>query len=479
MPALESEQEKAEALQALEDDVYAASSLSSVRGRRRCYELMLRQWNVTPFPASSEKVRFLAAALKAGGYRSAQNILSQFKVDSERKGHTWSGPELRLFTDVSRACARGMGPPVRSAPLPFSRLHSLPSSWTPWVVDGPVGPRNAIICGSWWLLRELELSGLRACLATIDDAALPTATLLLPASKADITAQGASRSHACVCAGGAPRPDCPVHSLWDQLLLLRRLFGSQFVDGAPPRDMPLFPRRDGKPATKAAMVATIEFAARALRVDMVSPDGSRRVSGHSLRPTGAVGLTQLGLDVWTVQLLGRWGSSVVCQYVNESSTSREAAAARSHQVGRTLRDVAAAGSASFSADDLRDFTADEVLRVLRVWTPNLTKEIKESILPDLVAAVEAQRIAPDGASSSSSDTEPAEAAEPAQPEHQQASDLTARIASVSTNRVHKILIGPAHSLNKSSWVCYCGWKFGAGAFRDATPEDLACRKCGP
>ena len=51
---------------------------------------------------------------------------------------------------------------------------------------------------------------------------------------------------------------------------------------------------------------------------MSAPDGSERVSGHSLRVTGAQGLTNLGWHLWVVQLHGRWGSDVVRRYVQDS-----------------------------------------------------------------------------------------------------------------------------------------------------------------
>ena len=120
------------ALESLESDVYAASSVSSVRSRRRCYHAVLSQFGVEPLPANGTKLRFLGAGLKAGGYRSAQNVLSQFKVDAERAGHTFSGHELRLIADIGRSCLRGLGPPIRAQPLPFEQLHRLPGGHDPW-----------------------------------------------------------------------------------------------------------------------------------------------------------------------------------------------------------------------------------------------------------------------------------------------------------------------------------------------------------
>ena len=81
---------------------------------------------------------------------------------------------------------------------------------------------------------------------------------------------------------------------------------------------PLFPTAAGKVVSKNAMQDNILEAARLLGVPHAAPDGSERVSGHSLRVTGAQGLVLRGWDLWTVQLHGRWGSDVVKRYVRES-----------------------------------------------------------------------------------------------------------------------------------------------------------------
>ena len=66
------------------------------------------------------------------------------------------------------------------------------------------------------------------------------------------------------------------------------------------------------------MADTIIEAGRLLGVPRSSPDGSERITGHSLRVTGAQGLVMRGWDLWTVQLHGRWGSDVVSRYVQDS-----------------------------------------------------------------------------------------------------------------------------------------------------------------
>ena len=114
----------------------------------------------------------------------------------------------------------------------------------------------------------------------------------------------------------------------------------------------MFPDVRGRAVTKAAFVATIVHAAALLGVARENLEGTLRVSGHSLRPTGAQGLARLGLDAWAIQLLGRWGSRTVLDYVRDASTGPEAAMARRAVLGRNLRDFEAARESGESVADV-------------------------------------------------------------------------------------------------------------------------------
>ena len=142
-----------------------------------------------------------------------------------------------------------------------------------------------------------------------------------------------------------------MHAIWDQLLLLRRLFPGRFgAAGIPDRNLPLFPNNGGGVVPKLKMTETIVHAGRFLGTPRTSLDEACRLSGHSLRVTGAHGLTRRGLDLFTVQLLGRWGSSAVQSYVR----------------GAHLQEASrrAARSALAASLDL-DLVVERVLRRLR------------------------------------------------------------------------------------------------------------------
>ena len=142
------------------------------------------------------------------------------------------------------------------------------------------------------------------------------------------------------------------------------------------------------------MVATIVDAARRLRVPLESPDQSARVSGHSLRVTGAQGLARAGLDVWAIQLLGRWGSAAVLGYIREVPLELAATWATKAARAMTLEEVmrqrpfgsATVGPAAALAAAASSSSACSSSRVL-------VPEALEEPLAEAIAAVEVDAVA--------------------------------------------------------------------------------------
>ena len=296
----------------------------------------LDRWGLQPFPPSKETLVALGAALKAGNYASAENYLQHYRGRCLSASWPYDAVLQRLHQDVVRSCKRGMGAPTKALGLPLLRLIELDvSTDDPWVAGGPVGPACAIIAGAWFLAREVELATTRAKLVTLETNSEgdPVVKWYLPASKTDAEARGVARAHGCCCTPAAPA-SCPYHAVKAQLARLRRLFPSRWSSTGPADDLPLFPSADGAPVTKEAMVQTIVEAARRLRVPLNAPDLSARVSGHSLRVTGAQGLAKAGVDAWAIQLLGRWGSAAVLGYIRE--VPLELAATWAARAARTM-----------------------------------------------------------------------------------------------------------------------------------------------
>jgi len=453
-----------------------------VRSKRGCVARILSAWNVEPYPITCQKIEWLGAGLKAGGYRSCQNILSQYRVDGERRGEALDSATLRVFKDVGRSCVRGLGPPLRAAPLPFERLAELQGSAAPWTAKGPICPRNVLVTGAWWLLRESELSNLRARMVSLRMLPRPTISLTLAASKSDQTAAGATRAHACTCQAGSVYHACPAHTVWDQLWALKRRWPQRFAGEVPDWDLPLFPDADGRPVSKAAMVATIVAGARALQVPLRSADALTRISGHSLRCTGAQGLARLGIDTWTIQLLGRWGSAAVQAYVREASAGPEAAAARSSLLRQSLADLASGAAVVDSAACIDAAVKRTVADAMAQAAPGLAAELGASLRRDLSAEID-RRVGAQAADTSTSESTSESEGPPAQAEvaaDPPALYQTTVVASTLSRKQHAIWVGPKETSDATSWVTKCGWKFGlTTTAREATAADEHCRKCWP
>ena len=328
LPRVLDEESRARALEELDRDILATTTNRTTAARLRTIQSALTLWGIPMWPPTPTSFKALAATLKMGRYSSAPIYLSAYRVEAERRGYVMDALATRSIKDYTRSCLRGLGEPSRPRPLPFERLFSLPGNREPWTSGGPVNPRAAILVGSWWLCREIELSGQRASLAEFSGSGSSLRVALhLPASKTDQQAVGCSRMLSCCCPlfpSGRDRAACPVHCMVDHVLYLRILFPRRWHGEHADVDLPLFPSASGQVVGKSAMHDTIVEAGRLLGLARSAPDGSERITGHSLRVTGAQGLVMRGWDLWTVQLHGRWGSDVIKRYARDSSLNAAA-----------------------------------------------------------------------------------------------------------------------------------------------------------
>ena len=129
--------ERQAALDALDRDAHAPSTLHAMEAKLRTIGRALATWGLLPLPPSIFTIRALAASLKRGGYRSAASYIYLYKAECQRRGHNWHDVLQRTLRDAIRSCERGLGPPTRAKPLPFSQLGRLPGAHAPWVVGGP------------------------------------------------------------------------------------------------------------------------------------------------------------------------------------------------------------------------------------------------------------------------------------------------------------------------------------------------------
>ena len=233
MPDLSSQDVQDRAVIQLERGIKADSTHVSDDSRLCSMASWLQQWKLDLFPPTVATVKALAASLKAGGYRSANVYLHVYRRECERRGYEIGSLLRGDLKDYRRSCERGLGGSVRPRALPLECFGSLPADRSAWIADGPVNPKAAIICGAWWMCREVELATARARLVEIRwEVEPPLATWHLPTSKADPKALGMARTLKCNCMEFG-RARCPVHVMWDHLAYLRTQFTKGWREGGP------------------------------------------------------------------------------------------------------------------------------------------------------------------------------------------------------------------------------------------------------
>jgi hypothetical protein len=273
-----------------------------------------------PLQLTASTISSIMAALRVAGYRSPEGYLSLAKEVHIKAGRPWDDVLALHARTVTRACRR-------ADPLPLLRLADLPGDECAWGPGGPLNPRRFLVVGSWWLMREIELSLVKICHVRFDGS---SAIVTLPVSKNDPFAVGCSRAHTCTCSCTDPCL-CPACELRQQVA---------WAKARPNPDL-LFTTSDGTPVRKAGAAATIVEAARRLGLPLKAHNGASRFSGHSLQASGAVFFAESGIDVWRIQLLGRWGSTAIKSYIRDAPLAAMGTNAVEAIAGRSLDELKA------------------------------------------------------------------------------------------------------------------------------------------
>ena len=210
------------------------------------------------------------------------------------------------------------------------------------------------------------------------------------------------------------------------------------------------------------MAATIRQAALTLGSPLSSPDGTEQITGHTLRATGAQGLARAGLDLWAIQLLGRWGSDAVRLYVRQASLERSATWA-----AQAFRSFDAASSASSSSSQSPLSEAQ-----LKKWITQALKDSPPIKSTDASSLKEAVKEAVRDELATIAGTRGADNDEGRQ-----------LVKNLATGVVHLAAKGGS---NLAGWSSRCGWKLAPtsrASFLSVAvlPQlhKLVCEKCLP
>ena len=305
-----------ESLADLDGAIMARSSEGPFQSRVRTWVDFTASWALPAWPITLDAVRKVAANLRRGRYRSAQNYFDAAVTYQEHfRGQPVDPLLQRAIRRYAKAVVRGLAGSRLKAIFPAMRLEPLldpsPASaaapWNPWCAAHAA---DALLLAVWFMLREIEFAAAR----TEDiEAGEDRVLLRIPLHK---TAQGGERELTarqlrCAC-GIQSLPMCPAHAALRHISRLR-------AAGLWLRGGPLFPDAAGGTWAKGDAVLLFRRVLLAAGVALTTVDHEGHVvqlfAGHAARVAGAAWLASRGVPTPIIQLLGRWSSTAVERYV--------------------------------------------------------------------------------------------------------------------------------------------------------------------
>ena len=256
------------------------------------------------FPLSVETIYKVSGVLKASGYRSVANYLDAAKGQHLDFGFPWTVQLARAFKRAVRSAKRNLGPPKQAQPISLVTLAAFKGavSESP---GSPKAPGRSCLLASWWLLREIEASHAKLDHVKLDHSSLEV-VFTLPNSKTDFMALGTTRSHSCSCSATGSAI-CPFHQMFHQVEMAAHMEENT--------DRLLFPTRLGERPTKKGWQAAFTAAAATAGLPIQSTNGAPMCTGHTARASGACHLARANVDLWRIQIFGRWSSDAFLRYV--------------------------------------------------------------------------------------------------------------------------------------------------------------------
>ncbi|CAE7815603.1 unnamed protein product [Symbiodinium sp. CCMP2592] len=309
--------ERARALQELDDEVLARTTIGPMESRLLVWRRLCEAWEVTAFPLDDKNVRAVGASLKRGRYRSAAQYYSAAVSFQVRRLHIALQPYIKaLIRDCVRSIKRGLGPSALKDSFDVCLLapHVQPGTeFEPFSWQDMAAATDALLVASYWCMREIEMAG-----ASSDHLYFRSglALLLLPVHKTAASGALTERGLACGCSA-RQHPLCPACAARRHVQRLEILQGT--LDA---RTLPLFPGDRGQVLEKREVVQYIRDTLRRAGIRTTRPDEVGRevdrFGGHVLRVSGTQHLYLLGLRWDLVQLHGRWSSVAIQKYLQEA-----------------------------------------------------------------------------------------------------------------------------------------------------------------
>ena len=418
--------------EALICDIDAESSKASIKSLQNTWERIASQAGFSnPFQLTPNLVFCVVGVLKAAEYRSAANYLEAAKRKHISMGHVMSDQLKQACRQAIRSAKRDLGPAKQAEPIPLPSMAAIKSREAA-DPEGPLAPGRSTLLASWWLLREIEASHARVSHVSFDWSKKEV-SLKLPNSKTDFMALGTSRSHSCSCTVSTPQM-CPYHGMMAHVAFAKSIAGN--------REGWLFPTSEGQKPTKSGWCKTFMEVADRSGIIGYWDNGAPKFTGHTARASGAHHLAQAGVDLWRVQIFGRWSSAAFLRYVRSaplaslSSLATESSLTNSIAAARLELQALAAQPGAPQLEDPKELVP---------------------VNHDMIVEATPVKVIP-----------------PAVREFVQ--------NTASCGKFHEVLV-KGDSIHPREWRTRCGWYFGRGlttySLQNSEPSEARCKVCFP
>lgn len=170
-----------------------------------------------------------------------------------------------------------------------------------------------------------------------------------------------TRPHKCCCLAN-PEPICPFCAGVRHLARLSRAYPNT----ENWEEVPLFPDRNGQHLSKSLVIKFIRAVIALTGTSLTRPgpagDAWDRFGEHVLRVSGAQMMARAGLELFVIQLIGRWASDAIARYVQEA-----------HLWG--LKNLTAAVAKGLTTENViptaANLTSDELLEMIEKTVHNV------------------------------------------------------------------------------------------------------------
>ena len=365
-----------------EDDKYAASARATRDSLAKTWlEYHAKAHRLDPgvvgahaFPITVQSLKSIACLMKLDGYRSFNNYSSWAKGYHIELGHDWTQQLAHELTQAGRSLGRGLGPSRQSAAFDLERLSLSPGSAS-LKPGSPLFPMQAILLGSLWVLREIELAWAKWGDIRIDSRT-KVVHWTLTASKTDPAAKSCTRKWGCLCAELSSHL-CPYHVMYEYRDCLARRF--KLSADALSDSLPVFPDFEGNVILKAGMVSAIEDTLLNIGEASRDPSGRRRFGGHSCRVAGSRFWASHGMEIYKLQIFARWGSDIIMRYVADSPLSQVRLQSASSSSSSSTADQRHMAELSTKVAKLSAFVEDAIAEV-HALKAEFSRKTEESCL---------------------------------------------------------------------------------------------------